>query len=68
LLSPTPGSTGTAEHFFMESFSGYLGQYTIGAAMLWRIVTYYPYLIVGAIILPKLVKRVFFTHHKQKEA
>ncbi|MEP2773047.1 MAG: lysylphosphatidylglycerol synthase transmembrane domain-containing protein [Fulvivirga sp.] len=60
LLSPTPGSTGTAEHFFMQSFTGYLGHYTIGAAMLWRIVSYYPYLLVGAIILPRWIRKVFF--------
>lgn len=66
LLSPTPGSTGTAEHFFMTSFTSYLDQFTIGAAMLWRIVSYYPYLIVGAIILPKWVKRVFFNRQKKR--
>ncbi|MTI21745.1 flippase-like domain-containing protein [Fulvivirga sp. RKSG066] len=66
LLSPTPGSTGTAEHFFMQSFVSYLDQYTIGAAMLWRIISYYPYLLVGAIILPKWVKRVFFNRRKNQ--
>lgn len=60
LLSPTPGSTGTAEHFFMQSFASYLGQFTIGAALLWRIVSYYPYLLVGALVLPKWIKKVFF--------
>jgi len=66
LLSPTPGSTGTAEHFFMQSFTSYLDQYTIGAAMLWRVVSYYPYLIVGAIILPKWIRRVFFNKPKHQ--
>jgi len=65
LLSPTPGSTGTAEHFFMQSFTSYLDQYTIGATMLWRIISYYPYLIVGAIILPTWIKRVFFNKPKR---
>ncbi|MDX1629979.1 MAG: lysylphosphatidylglycerol synthase transmembrane domain-containing protein [Fulvivirga sp.] len=67
LLSPTPGSAGTAEHFFMQSFVVYLDQFTIGAAMLWRIVSYYPYLIVGAIILPGWIKRVFFKKPAEKE-
>jgi uncharacterized protein (TIRG00374 family) len=60
LISPTPGSTGTAEHFFMQFFEMYLGEFTLGAALLWRIITYYPYLIVGALALPRWIARVFF--------
>ncbi len=60
LISPTPGSTGTAEHFFMEFFTLYLGEFTLGAALLWRVITYYPYLLVGALALPRWIARVFF--------
>lgn len=60
LISPTPGSTGTAEHFFMEFFVIYLGEFTLGAALLWRVVTYYPYLIIGGLALPRWITRVFF--------
>ncbi len=62
LISPTPGSTGTAEHFFMEFFEMYLGEFTLGAALLWRVVTYYPYLIIGGLALPRWIARVFFKH------
>lgn len=64
LVSPTPGSTGTAEHFFLQAFTGYLGNFAIGAAILWRLFTYYPYLIIGALILPGWIRRAFF---KKKE-
>ncbi len=64
LISPTPGSTGTAEHFFMKFFDVYLLEFTLGAALLWRIITFYPYLVVGAFALPKWINRVFF---KRKE-
>ncbi|MEJ2003627.1 MAG: lysylphosphatidylglycerol synthase transmembrane domain-containing protein, partial [Cyclobacteriaceae bacterium] len=39
LISPTPGSTGTAEHFFMKFFNEYLFEFTLGAALLWRVVS-----------------------------
>lgn len=68
LLSPTPGSTGTAEHFFMQSFVSYLGEFTIGAALLWRVISYYPYLLVGALTLPKWMQRVFFKKQKENKS
>ena len=59
LISPTPGSSGTAEYFFPIFFKYILGDYTFISNVLWRIFTYYPYLLLGAIFLPKWVKRVF---------
>ncbi len=60
LLSPTPGSSGTAEHFFMQFFAEYLNDFTLGTTLLWRLITYYPYLIIGALVLPTWIKRVFY--------
>jgi glycosyltransferase 2 family protein len=60
LFSPTPGSSGTAEYFFPKFFGPVLGQYTAAATLFWRIMSYYPYLIIGAIILPRWIRRVFF--------
>jgi glycosyltransferase 2 family protein len=59
--SPTPGGTGVAEMVF----SNFLGEFivnsslTVGLAFLWRLISYYPYLFVGSIVLPRWVKRVF---------
>ncbi|MEQ8625134.1 MAG: lysylphosphatidylglycerol synthase transmembrane domain-containing protein [Vicingaceae bacterium] len=58
LISPTPGSAGVAE----IAFSGFLKEFIpIGLAgtlaLLWRLVSYYPYLFIGAIILPRWIKR-----------
>lgn len=58
LISPTPGGAGIAE----VAFTGFLAEYTpIGfvaiMAILWRLFTYYPYLIAGAIILPSWLKK-----------
>lgn len=63
LISPTPGSSGTAEYFFPIFFKENLGDYTLIVNLLWRLFTYYPYLLLGAIFLPKWIKMVFF---KQK--
>ncbi len=60
LISPTPGSSGTAEFFFSQFFHQFLGDYTFVTNILWRMLSYYPYLILGAIFLPKWIRRVFF--------
>lgn len=60
LISPTPGSSGTAEFFFSQFFTQFLGDYTFVANILWRMLSYYPYLILGAIFLPKWIRKAFF--------
>lgn len=60
LISPTPGSSGTAEFFFIQFFRQFLGDYTFVSNILWRMFSYYPYLLLGAIFLPKWIRRVFF--------
>jgi uncharacterized protein (TIRG00374 family) len=60
LISPTPGSSGTAEAIFPAFFQIYLNDYTIIVNVLWRLFTYYPYLLLGAFFLPRWIKRVFF--------
>ncbi|MBK7108043.1 MAG: flippase-like domain-containing protein [Chitinophagales bacterium] len=60
LIPATPGSTGIAE----ISFSVLMCDYTSTAlapimALLWRIVSYYPYLIIGIAILPRWLRKVF---------
>lgn len=61
LISPTPGGSGIAEIAFggfLESFIEPVGL-AIGLGVLWRLMTYYPYLIMGAIILPRWIQRVY---------
>lgn len=69
LVSPTPGGSGVAEFVF----SDFLGDFIPNAswyaplAILWRLITYYPYLFIGAVILPVWIKRVFRKEKKYKE-
>lgn len=58
LLSPTPGSTGTAEFFFKQFYGTLLGDYVLITAVLWRLITYYFYLFLGVFILPRWLKRI----------
>lgn len=64
MISPTPGSSGTAEFFYAQFYYEFLGNYTFITSILWRMFTYYPYLLLGAIFLPRWVRQVFF---KKKE-
>lgn len=59
LISITPGATGQAELAFAELFKGFLGEYSDMVAVLWRVFTYYPYLLAGFILLPRWIERVF---------
>jgi len=66
LVSPTPGGSGIAEFAFTGFFGdiieggvaiGMAGLITVLLSFLWRLVSYYPYLIIGSIILPKWFNR-----------
>jgi hypothetical protein len=66
LVSPTPGGSGFAEFVFTRYLGefipvqpAFLGAVVIAMALIWRIVTYYPYLFIGAIIFPRWIKRNF---------
>lgn len=59
LVMPTPGGSGFAEYIFKEFLSGILPLGTgVALALCWRMVSYYPYLIIGAVILPKWIRRI----------
>ena len=66
LVSPTPGSSGVAELVFINFLSDFIPE---GLAdplgVLWRLITYYPYIFIGAIMLPRWIKSKFLNHEKQ---
>jgi len=61
LVTPTPGGSGLAEIFFSDFLGDFIPNqnWVVPMALLWRLITYYPYLFIGAIILPRWVNRVF---------
>jgi uncharacterized protein (TIRG00374 family) len=63
LISPTPGSSGVAEYLFSDFLGDFIPLGLAAAlALLWRLVSYYPYIIIGALVLPNWVRRVFVKH------
>ncbi len=65
LISPTPGSSGVAELAFSSFLAAFIPLGFTGALVaLWRLVSYYPYLFIGAVILPKWIRR---THISKDE-
>ncbi len=61
LVSPTPGGSGFAEYVFSEYLTDLIpiGGIAIVLALIWRLLTYYPYLLVGVFLFPKWVKDKF---------
>ncbi|MBX7094771.1 MAG: flippase-like domain-containing protein [Flavobacteriales bacterium] len=54
LVSPTPGGSGIAEFVFSGFLSDFVPFGLAGLfAVLWRLISYYPYLLIGAIVLPR---------------
>ena len=60
LVSPTPGGSGVAEYIFKDFLGEYIPQgLAPSLGLLWRLMSYYPYLFIGAIILPKWIRSHF---------
>lgn len=52
-FTPTPGGAGFAEYLFGGFYSDFISEGIASlAALIWRLITYYPYLIFGVIIIP----------------
>ena len=61
LLAITPGGAGIVEGAFPTFFGKFIGTATLTSFMvlLYRVVTYYLYLVLGTVFLPRWVARVF---------
>lgn len=75
LVMPTPGGSGFAEYIFTHFLGDMMPvapglQVAAGTlvAVAWRLVTYYPYLIVGAILFPRWLNTHFSRRAFRKKA
>ena len=66
IISPTPGGSGFAEiilgRFISDTIPGdplYTGSLALAIAIIWRLISYYPYLIIGASIVPGWIQKKF---------
>lgn len=69
-FSPTPGGAGFAELVFFGFTSDYVSQKGIALfiAGIWRLMTYYAYLLLGAIIIPNWVRKILNKRKRRKIA
>ncbi len=69
LIAPTPGGSGFAEVIFTRYLSDFIpvsdpaiaASIAIALALIWRLISYYPYLLMGVLIVPKWIKDKFAT-------
>ncbi len=68
-FSPTPGGAGFAEFAFFGFTSDYISQQGIALliASIWRLLTYYAYLLIGAIIIPNWIGNILNRRSQEKQ-
>ncbi|MFA8434148.1 MAG: lysylphosphatidylglycerol synthase transmembrane domain-containing protein [Marinifilaceae bacterium] len=61
LVSPTPGGSGFSEWVFTQFLGDFIPSAGMAAALalLWRLISYYPYLFLGVYLLPRWIKSHF---------
>ena len=66
IISPSPGGSGFAELILGRYISDQIpsdpliaGSIALAIAIIWRIISYYPYLIIGALLIPGWIDRKF---------
>lgn len=67
-ISPTPGGSGVSEWLFTNYYGDLIGDISIALilAIFWRIISYYIYLIAGAIMLPSWLRKGYTKHQHIK--
>lgn len=65
MVSPTPGGAGLSEWLFSTYYGDIVG--TAGMALIlaifWRVITYYLYLLIGAVIVPGWLNKTIKNHN-----
>jgi uncharacterized protein (TIRG00374 family) len=66
ILSPSPGGSGFAELILGRFISDQIpaeaaiaGSIALAIAIIWRLISYYPYLVVGALLVPGWIDKKF---------
>ena len=59
LVMPSPGGSGFAEAVFSNYMEDFIPVgFVVIMALFWRLVSYYPYLLIGVFVLPRWIKKV----------
>ncbi len=74
IISPTPGGSGFSEiilgRYIRDAIPAdpvHAGGIALAITIIWRIISYYPYLIIGTAILPGWIQRKFVKHTLKKK-
>jgi len=74
IISPTPGGSGFAELIMSRYITDLIPgdpsdtvSIALAMAIIWRIISYYPYLIIGALLVPGWIERKFIKPLKIKK-
>jgi glycosyltransferase 2 family protein len=67
-LSPSPGGAGIAEGLFYPFLHDFISNLEVAIiiALIWRMMSYYAYLALGAVIVPNWIRKVFIKNLKEK--
>ena len=74
VVSPTPGGSGVTEYAFKEYYndvfsSKYSESAIILVTLIWRMISYYLYLLLGILVIPNWIKKSFSkNNHETKSA
>ena len=68
LVSPTPGGSGISEYIFTDFLGDFIPNPAWGTtlAIFWRLISYYPYLAMGVVVLPIWIRHIYQTHKSYK--
>jgi len=72
VVSPTPGGSGVSEYAFKEYYSDvfsskYSESAIIFVTLIWRIISYYLYLLLGLFVIPNWIKISFSKNNTEAE-
>jgi hypothetical protein len=61
VVSPTPGGSGVTEYAFKEYYSDVFASSSaiIFVTLVWRVISYYLYLLLGLLVIPNWIKNSF---------
>ena len=67
ILPVTPGASGLAEAIFPAFLGKYFISVTVASIgmIIWRIMSYYPYLVIGFVTFPIWIRRIIKQHKKE---
>jgi len=65
---PTPGGSGGIELLFGDFYEDYFSKGISSIVVLiWRLITYYPYLIIGLILVPNWIRKVWLRRKRDAQ-